>query len=169
MSYLLEIILSVAVVALLSGLRYLLTPQHRRKESHWVRWWRLPGGNSHDPYDPGLRGEDEKGARMAWERGWRKRTTSAKPQQVAESTHRESGPAETVHRTPMYKGRPARLWWLPEQETPEGQRHAVRGTMQGPMVCPECAKPNLVDSAFCGECGAFLTTSDAPAPAASRS
>jgi hypothetical protein len=159
----LELIPSIVVLAIAVGLRYLLTPQHRREGGNWVLWWRVPGDQRRAPHIPELKGNDEQLARLAEPSTIRQRAIHTESGQAGEPTRSRSKPADALHRTPMYEGRPARLWCLPEQEIPGGHRDAVRGTKQGRMVCPTCSQSNPVDSAFCSECGTSLTTRAASA------
>lgn len=110
MSDSLELILSIAVIAVLAGLRYLLAPQHGRERGNWVRWWRPSEDQRRDPDVPEIRGNDEQRARLAEQSTMRQRTSRTDSGQAGKPTWSRSEPADTLHRTPMYEGRPARPW-----------------------------------------------------------
>jgi hypothetical protein len=156
MNDLLEIILYIAAAATICGLRYLSRNLHRGEEHDWVRRWLLPGGHTHHPGTPEIKREDEQRAYVAQEPVRRPRKTWAKPEEAGEPTRSRFEPPEATPPTPMYGGRPARLWWLPEQEIPKAPDDAARQTMTESPGCAKCGELNPADSAFCGECGLFL-------------
>jgi ribosomal protein L40E len=72
-------------------------------------------------------------------------------------------PEETVLQTPMYRGRPARLWWLPEQETPKAPGDTAQKRVVDSVACGKCGEFNPADSVFCGRCRLFFEPPDSPA------
>jgi len=166
----LEIILYLAAAAAICGLRYLSRNLHGGEEDDGVRRrlpdvdeegsrgrkWLLPAGHTHDPGSPEIKGEDEQRAHVAQETVRRPKETWAKPDQAGEPTHSRFKPTETALRTPMYRGRPARLWWLPEQEIPKAPGDAARQTVAESVDCAKCGEVNSTDSAFCRRCRLFF-------------
>jgi hypothetical protein len=142
----LEIILYLTAAAVICGLRYLSK--------------NLPRGHTHDPGTREIEGEDEQRAHVTQQTVRRPRQTWAKPEQAGGPTRSRFEPPATTLQTPMYGGRPARLWWLPEQEIPKAPEDVDRHTMAESVGCAMCGEVNPADSAFCGECGLFLEPPD---------
>jgi hypothetical protein len=103
-----------------------------------LRRWLLPGGHTHDPGIREIPREDES------------------HEDTAHPTPSTSAAPEIPRHTPMYKGQPARLWWLPEQEIPKAQGDAAPQTMAESVRCAKCGEMNPSGSAFCGGCGLYL-------------
>jgi hypothetical protein len=160
MDDLLEIILCLAAAAVIFGLRYIISNLNGRDQGDSFRWWLLPGRHTHEPGTPEIEREDEQRARVAQGTVRESRKARAEPDHSGEPTRfRVNLPGTTV-RTPMYRGQPARLWWLPEQEIPKAAGDAARQTVAESMGCTKCGEVNPADSAFCGECGLFFQPTD---------
>lgn len=170
----LEIILYLTAAAVICGLRYLSRKLHAgeqddgvrtrlldvSKKGNWIREWLLPGRHTHEPGTPQIKGEDEQREHVAQETVRRPRRTRAMPEERGNPTRSRFEPPDTTLPTPMYRGRPARLWWLPEQEVPAAPGDAARQTMLESVGCTKCGGLNPADSAFCGECGLFFESRD---------
>ena len=170
MNDLLETILCIAAAAVICGLRYLSKNPHPGEERDAFRRWFLQGGrgadafrgwslsgrHAHDPSTPEIEREDEQRAHVAQVTASRSRKARAEPEHSGEPIHSRFEPPETTPRTPMYRGQPARLWWLPEQEVPKGRHHVMLGTAGESCRCRRCTESNPAGSTFCGQCGASL-------------
>lgn len=154
----LEIILYVAVAAVVYGLTFIIRHANRPQERDRLPTWFHPGARTHNPANHQVKAEDEQQEHSTQVTVARQSTAVGKLERESRQARSGSEAPEAVRRTPIYKGRPARLWWLPEQEMPQAQRDGVRGTMQEWMVCPECSGSNPPGSVFCGQCGASPTT-----------
>ncbi len=120
------------------GLRLRQWLLHGGEAGARLRRWLLPSGHAHDPDIREVTPGDMEYEAVAQ----RRRSMSRTP--------------ETAPHTPMYRGRPARLWWLPEQEMPKAEASAGRLAIGESFVCAKCGETNPSHSAFCGGCGLYL-------------
>jgi hypothetical protein len=177
MNDLLEIILYVAAAVTICGLRCLSRNLHRGDErdgfrkwflhggktSDSVRRWLLPGGHTHDAGTPEAKGGEAQQPHAAQKTRRGPRKTWTLPEEAGKPTHSRFEPPVTTPATPMYKGRPARLWWLPEQAIPKGRHDPMLGTAGESSRCRRCTESNPTGSTFCGQCGSSLPAWNASA------
>ena len=165
MNDLLEIIPYVLSAAVILGVRFFHRKLSDREQDDWVPRWLLRRGPTHHADTPKIQGEGEhkRRAHVAQKTVRRAGESKAQQEQASEPTRSRFGLPGPALRTPTYGGRPARLWWLPEQEIPKAPEDATPKSVAHQVACGKCGEPNPADSVFCGKCGLFFEPPDSAA------